>query len=580
MDRPQAAAGFSQVENPVGIDPHDAGAGGIHGGQITRSNYDNLDRLTGAGDSSYSIQYQNYGAIGNMASMIKDGRTTSYTYGSLNDKPHAVKAMSVPYPMVGSFLINNGDAQTFNSTVTLNNVSFGSPTHFMASEDKLFNGAAWLTYSSSPSFVMSGGPGIKTVYFKVKNADGESNVKSDSIILGSCSFTIVPDNQVFGSSGGNGAVGVTATPGCSWSATSNAGWITITSGNSGSGNGAMAFSVSANSTTSQRIGTMTIADKTVTITESGQSAPDISVNPTAVTFNPEYIGDLVSHTVTLSNNGSANLVISSLGISGGNARMFSVSASTCPSLTPTLSKSSSCTVNVGFKPKSEGVKSATLVIGSNDPDKNPLNVPLSGTGVICPEAEFVDVPQGYWAEVFIKTLACNGITAGCKLDDPATPANEALYCPEDPVTRAQMAVFLERGENGSSYLPPSAAGIFADVPLTPTPYWAVAWIEQLYNDNITSGCWANPPLYCPDNPVTRAQMAVFLLRVRHGSTYVPPTATGTMFNDVTTGTFAASWIEELAVEGITAGCGGGNYCPDSSVTRAQMAVFLTRVFLQ
>jgi len=186
-------------------------------------------------------------------------------------------------------------------------------------------------------------------------------------------------------------------------------------------------------------------------------------------------------------------------------------------------------------------------------------------------SHFADVPPGYWAENFIYAIFAAGITAGCGNNN---------YCPENPVTRAQMAVFLERGKNGSSYLPPSAAGIFADVPLTPTPYWAAAWIEQLYNDNITSGCWANPPLYCPDNPVTRAQMAVFLLRVRHGSTYVPPTATGTMFNDVTAGTFAASWIEQLAVEGITAGCGGGNYCPDSSVTRAQMAVFLTRVFLQ
>jgi hypothetical protein len=51
-----------------------------------------------------------------------------------------------------------------------------------------------------------------------------------------------------------------------------------------------------------------------------------------------------------------------------------------------------------------------------------------------------------------------------------------------------------------------------------------------------------------------------------------------MFADVPLGHWAGSWIEQLAREGITGGCGGGNYCPDSPVTRAQMAVFLTRTF--
>jgi hypothetical protein len=73
-------------------------------------------------------------------------------------------------------------------------------------------------------------------------------------------------------------------------------------------------------------------------------------------------------------------------------------------------------------------------------------------------------------------------------------------------------------------------------------------------------------------------MAIFLLRAKHGSTYTPPPATGTVFGDVTTSTFAAAWIEQLSAEGITGGCGGGNYCPNTSVTRAQMAVFLVRTF--
>jgi hypothetical protein len=69
-------------------------------------------------------------------------------------------------------------------------------------------------------------------------------------------------------------------------------------------------------------------------------------------------------------------------------------------------------------------------------------------------------------------------------------------------------------------------------------------------------------------------MAVFLLVSEHGTGYVPPNATGTVFGDVPVGNPYAKWIEQLAAEGITGGCGGGNYCPNTYITRAQMAVFL------
>ena len=75
-------------------------------------------------------------------------------------------------------------------------------------------------------------------------------------------------------------------------------------------------------------------------------------------------------------------------------------------------------------------------------------------------------------------------------------------------------------------------------------------------------------------------MAIFLLRAKYGSDYVPPAVgdEGTGFNDVPSNGFAAAWIKQLAAEGITGGCGGGNYCPNNTVTRSQMAVFLQRTF--
>jgi hypothetical protein len=83
--------------------------------------------------------------------------------------------------------------------------------------------------------------------------------------------------------------------------------------------------------------------------------------------------------------------------------------------------------------------------------------------------------------------------------------------------------------------------------------------------------------YCPQNPVRRDQMAAFLLKAKHGATYAPPTCTG-VFADVQCPSLFADWIEQLAAEQITGGCGGGNYCPGNHNTRGQMAVFLVKTF--
>ena len=136
-----------------------------------------------------------------------------------------------------------------------------------------------------------------------------------------------------------------------------------------------------------------------------------------------------------------------------------------------------------------------------------------------------------------------------------------------------MAVFLERGMKGSAYAPPAASGtVFLDVPQNA---FAASFIEQLYLDGITAGCGNNN--YCPNDSVTRGQMAVFLLRAHYGSGYTPPPAVG-VFSDVDLANPFAPWIEKLAADGITGGCGNGKYCPNAAVTRAQMAVFLVRTF--
>jgi uncharacterized repeat protein (TIGR03803 family) len=178
-------------------------------------------------------------------------------------------------------------------------------------------------------------------------------------------------------------------------------------------------------------------------------------------------------------------------------------------------------------------------------------------------ADFLDVDQSNTFHPYVETIVRHSITVGCGAGD---------YCPGNAVTRAQMAVFLLKAEHGSGYFPPACAGIFGDVPC-PSPY--ANWIEELSAEGITAGCGGGN--YCPAFSVTRAQMAVFLLKTEHGSSYTPPACTG-VFTDVPCPSPFAGWIEQLHAEGITGGCGNGNYCPANAVTRGQMAVFLVKTF--
>src|SRR5262245_44007044 len=114
-----------------------------------------------------------------------------------------------------------------------------------------------------------------------------------------------------------------------------------------------------------------------------------------------------------------------------------------------------------------------------------------------------------------------------------------------------------------------ALSAFQDVPLS-HPLWR--FVHSLYNSGVTSGCGAS--IYCPDSSVTRDQMAVFLLRSREGSAYVPAACTTAPFNDVPVSSPFCRWIKELVARGITGGCQPCTYCPSSPATRGQMAVFL------
>ena len=115
-----------------------------------------------------------------------------------------------------------------------------------------------------------------------------------------------------------------------------------------------------------------------------------------------------------------------------------------------------------------------------------------------------------------------------------------------------MAVFLLKSLLGADHVPPPATGIFTDVP---ADYFAIDWVEDLYARHITGGCQlpGDPLRYCPDDAVTREQMAVFLLKTLLGFDYPPPPAAG-LFEDVPADSIFINWIEDIYNRQITVGC--------------------------
>lgn len=161
----------------------------------------------------------------------------------------------------------------------------------------------------------------------------------------------------------------------------------------------------------------------------------------------------------------------------------------------------------------------------------------------------------------VKALVEGGVLEG-------TECTPGLFCAGDPIPRWLLAVWLVRVVDGHDPEPVDATR-FADVD---ADQWWAAHVERLAELGITVGCAAESARYCPDDPVTRAQMATFLRRAFDLDAAVP-----TGFVD-TGGSVHAASIDALFRAGITRGCSTEplRFCPDRPTTRGHMALFLHR----
>jgi uncharacterized delta-60 repeat protein len=194
------------------------------------------------------------------------------------------------------------------------------------------------------------------------------------------------------------------------------------------------------------------------------------------------------------------------------------------------------------------------------------------SGPLPEKPTFTDVPltHPYWQDIEI--LYANGLTGGCA-------TNPLKYCPDQIMNRGQAAVFVLRAYFGSSYVPSDPTHIFQD-DWSKGP-WAEPWAESMKLEGLSAGCLANPLKYCPWAQIPREQAVIFALRMKYGTLYTPPPATGTVFADMTNPVYyATAWAEQAYKEGIIPNCGtsGGKpkFCPKDLVSRGLAAYMIVR----
>jgi hypothetical protein len=214
---------------------------------------------------------------------------------------------------------------------------------------------------------------------------------------------------------------------------------------------------------------------------------------------------------------------------------------------------------------------ARIAMTATDPDGSTSELSQRLPFSVTPEAGPGDSGQGIaiagtdfetGAQVMIGGLPADGVEVADF--NTITASVPALA----PGTLNDVTVVNPDGSNGT--LEKGYVADFLDVPEEHQFYMSVT---RLVTSAITAG--VGQGRFGVDDPTLRQQMAVFILKAKHGACYVPPPCTG-VFTDVPCPSPFADWIEALAAEGITGGCGGGSFCPQSPVRRDQMAAFLLK----
>ncbi len=543
------------------------------------------------------------------ASVVIAGITITATQASIGSCAYTITPVTLTFGNAGGVGTLNLKAPSSTCTFT---ASSNSP--WITVSPASGTGTTTLTVTVAPN------PTVVFLYGSI-NVAGQVIPISEGGLTG-CAFFVNPSSLSYPSTGGNTTLTITATyPNCTWTAVSNVPWLTF-SASTGVGNGTIQAIAAYNTTTGPLTGTATVGGQTISVSESAGSACAFTVSPDALIF-PDGGGSITrtivanapsctwtatsnlpqisvspssgtgsgSVTVTLGSNTGGSLVNATVVLAGQTLQVYelggcSLSVSQSSLATDvaggsqflTISGPSSCawvsyssapwvTANPssGVGPASVAVSFATNATGADRTGS--LSIAGSVVSLLqdfTPQT-FNDVPPSAYYFDAVNLMSEKGITAGCGNGD---------FCAGSSLTRAQMAIFVIRSIFGNDNFSYSTLPYFSDVPVGA---FGFQWIQKLYEMGITTGCGNND--FCPNSLLTRDQLAIFLVRGRVGATTVFQYPGSPYFTDVPSTYFAFPWIQRLAEDKITAGCGPSLYCPQETVTRGQMSILLVRALL-
>ncbi|MFN7937796.1 MAG: S-layer homology domain-containing protein [Bryobacteraceae bacterium] len=354
--------------------------------------------------------------------------------------------------------------------------------------------------------------------------------------LTECAFVLSKTAVAVLPSGDLGRVDVSTPAGCAWTASTTSPWITGLTG-AGTGPGLVRFQVGVNASESARTGNIVIGGSTLTVYQSGAGctftlAPSSQIAPS--TQSQQSVAVTAPAGCQWTAVGSSPwLTVSSASQTGGVTLPYTVQD------------------NSNLLPRVGTISAGGQIL--------PV---LQKTGQL--QQLYTDVPPTHAFYDFIALATARGV---------AQPCGDKLFCPDVPLTRAEMAEFLIKGLYPDGNFTSPATPYFTDVTSLHPQF---RYIQKLRELGITSGCTTTT--FCPADTTNRGQMAVFVIRARLGLTASQtfPVTPTPFFGDVPATHLFFPAIQKLRELGVTTGCSAVDYCPDAQVSKGQMSVFTVR----
>ncbi len=249
-------------------------------------------------------------------------------------------------------------------------------------------GCAW-NASSNSSWLTAGSGGSGPAALAYTYAANSGPSRTGTLTIGGiafsvtqasgCTYALGATTTSVASGGGSGSVALTTSSACTWTASSSASWLSVTSPTSGTGSVAVAYSVAVN-TGAARSANLTIGGRTFLVSQAAapivtQAPAMAALAPAALDFGSVMVGKSLAKTATLTNSGGSALTIASVSPAGVNASDFSIGG-TCAA-GKSLAAGQSCAVTITFRPAAIGTRLASVAVNTSS---NAVTLMLSGTG--------------------------------------------------------------------------------------------------------------------------------------------------------------------------------------------------------